>query len=51
MFEHYLAGQLALARDITFFLAPYINSYKRFQTGSFAPTSEVWMWQLLPASA
>jgi glutamine synthetase len=42
VFERYLAGQLALARDITFFLAPYINSYKRFQAGSFAPTKAIW---------
>src|SRR5690606_10727869 len=42
LFRHVLAGQLALARDITFFLAPYINSYKRFQAGSFAPTKAVW---------
>jgi glutamine synthetase len=37
-----MAGQLALARDITLFLAPYINSYKRFQAGSFAPTKAIW---------
>ena len=42
VFNQYLAGQLALARDITYFLAPYINSYKRFQAGSFAPTKAVW---------
>ncbi len=42
IFRHYLAGQLALARDYTFFLAPYINSYKRFQAGSFAPTKACW---------
>ncbi|MDJ0958361.1 MAG: glutamine synthetase family protein [Arenicellales bacterium] len=42
LFRHYLAGQLAVARDMTFFLAPYINSYKRFQSGSFAPTKAVW---------
>jgi glutamine synthetase len=30
------------ARDITLFLAPYINSYKRFQVGTFAPTRAVW---------
>ncbi|MGH6898038.1 MAG: glutamine synthetase family protein, partial [Geminicoccaceae bacterium] len=42
VFRHYLAGQLALARDITYFLAPCINSYKRFQAGSFAPTKAVW---------
>jgi glutamine synthetase len=27
---------------MTYFLAPYINSYKRFQAGSFAPTKAVW---------
>ena len=30
------------ARDITYFLAPYINSYKRFQAGTFAPTKAIW---------
>jgi len=38
----FLAGQLKYARDITYFLAPYINSYKRFQVGTFAPTRIVW---------
>jgi glutamine synthetase len=38
----FLAGQLKYARDITYFLAPYINSYKRFQVGTFAPTRTVW---------
>ncbi|MGH6903383.1 MAG: glutamine synthetase family protein [Geminicoccaceae bacterium] len=42
VFLQFLAGQLALARDVTYFLAPYINSYKRFQAGSFAPTKAVW---------
>ena len=36
--KHYLAGQLAHASEITYFLAPYINSYKRFMAGTFAPT-------------
>ena len=40
--RHYLAGQLTYARDITFFLAPFINSYKRFQISTFAPTRAVW---------
>ena len=38
----FLAGQIKYARDITYFLAPYINSYKRFQAGTFAPTKTVW---------
>jgi len=42
VFRHYVAGQVALAREMTLFLAPYINSYKRFQSGSFAPTKAVW---------
>jgi glutamine synthetase len=42
VFDRFLAGQLALARDLTYFLAPCINSYKRFQSGSFAPTKAIW---------
>ena len=40
--KHYLAGQLAHASEITYFLCPYINSYKRFMAGTFAPTRAVW---------
>jgi len=40
--RHFMAGQLAHAREITYFLAPYINSYKRFQAATFAPTRAVW---------
>ncbi len=40
--RHYLAGLIKFAPDYTYFLAPYINSYKRFQKGSFAPTRTVW---------
>ena len=40
--KHYLAGQLHHARDLTAFLAPYVNSYKRFTVGMFAPTKAVW---------
>lgn len=42
LFRHYLAGLLAHGRELTFFLAPFVNSYKRFQAGSFAPTNVVW---------
>ena len=38
----FMAGQLRYAGDLTWFLAPYINSYKRFQAGTFAPTKAVW---------
>lgn len=37
-----VAGQLKYAPDCTYFLAPYINSYKRFQNATFAPTKLVW---------
>ncbi|MBO9400574.1 glutamine synthetase [Shimia sp. R9_1] len=40
--RNYLGGLLKYANDITVFLAPYVNSYKRFQKGSFAPTAKVW---------
>lgn len=42
LMEHYLAGLLAHADDVTYFLAPYINSYKRFAAGTFAPTKAIW---------
>ena len=42
LMRQFVAGQLAHAREITFFLAPFINSYKRFQSGTFAPTRAVW---------
>jgi glutamine synthetase len=40
--RQWAAGQLKYARDFTWFLAPYINSYKRFQAGTFAPTKIMW---------
>lgn len=42
LMRHYLAGLLAHASEITYFLAPYINSYKRFMAGTFAPTKAIW---------
>ena len=42
MMEQYLAGQLTHAGEITYFLAPFINSYKRYMAGTFAPTRAVW---------
>jgi glutamine synthetase len=42
LMRQFVAGQLRYAKDITWFLAPYINSYKRFQAGTFAPTKTVW---------
>jgi glutamine synthetase len=42
MMERFLAGQLACTRELTYFFAPNINSYKRFVAGSFAPTTIAW---------
>ncbi|WP_312223496.1 glutamine synthetase family protein [Rhizobium rhizoryzae] len=42
LMKNYIAGLLAHASEITYFLAPYINSYKRFVAGTFAPTKIVW---------
>jgi glutamine synthetase len=40
--KQYLAGQLIHAQEIAYFLAPYVNSYKRFMVGTFAPTRAIW---------
>ncbi|MEM7070179.1 MAG: glutamine synthetase family protein [Pseudomonadota bacterium] len=40
--QHYVAGLTKYAPDYTYFLAPYVNSYKRFAKGTFAPTKIVW---------
>ena len=42
LMKHFVAGQLAYAEEMTVFLAPYVNSYKRFSIGMFAPTKAVW---------
>jgi len=42
MFQHYVAGLIATAREFSLLWAPTINSYKRFQLGSWAPTGIGW---------
>ncbi len=42
LMKHYVAGLIAYAPDYTYFLAPNVNSYKRFAKGTFAPTKTVW---------
>lgn len=42
LMRSYLAGLLAHATETTALLAPYVNSYKRFTVGLFAPTKAVW---------
>jgi glutamine synthetase len=40
--EHFLAGQLAAARELAWCFAPYVNSYRRYVPDSWAPTAVVW---------
>jgi glutamine synthetase len=42
LMRHFLAGQQAALRELTYFFAPNINSYKRYVDGSFAPTAVAW---------
>jgi glutamine synthetase len=42
VFEQYLAGQIACARELALFFAPNVNSYKRYAAGSWAPTTLAW---------
>jgi glutamine synthetase len=41
-FDAFLAGWIACARELALFLAPNVNSYKRFVAGSWAPTTLAW---------
>jgi glutamine synthetase len=42
LFLQFLAGLILHARELAFFYAPNINSYKRYAAGSFAPTGIAW---------
>src|SRR5438034_6869827 len=42
VFKQFLAGWIACARELALFLAPTINSYKRYAAGSWAPTTVAW---------
>ncbi len=41
-FRHYLGGQRRRIRELSLFIAPAVNSYKRYATESWAPTSISW---------
>jgi glutamine synthetase len=41
-FRQFLAGWISGARELALFLAPNINSYKRYAAGSWAPTTLAW---------
>lgn len=40
--RHYLGGLVTTAREMAWMFAPFVNSYKRYQAGSWAPTAVVW---------
>jgi glutamine synthetase len=42
VFRHYLGGVRARIRELALFVAPAVNSYKRYATESWAPTSISW---------
>jgi glutamine synthetase len=42
VFRQFLAGWIACARELALFLAPNVNSYKRYAAGSWAPTTLAW---------
>jgi glutamine synthetase len=42
IFKHFLGGWIKYAPDITVFMAPTINAYKRFRASSWAPTKCAW---------
>ena len=42
VFHHFLGGLLAHARELAWFFAPTVNSYKRYSEGTFAPTCITW---------
>jgi glutamine synthetase len=41
-FRSYLGGLMSTAREMSWMFAPFVNSYKRYQLGSWAPTAIVW---------
>ena len=41
-YRWYMGGLMACAREMAWMYAPFVNSYKRYQLGSWAPTAIVW---------
>jgi glutamine synthetase len=42
LFRHFLAGWIARVPEVMPFYAPTVNSYKRYRSGSWAPTTLAW---------
>lgn len=41
-FRAWMGGLMAHSRELSICFAPFVNSYKRYQPGSWAPTAVVW---------
>ncbi len=41
-FRYFLGGLMATAHEMAWMFAPFVNSYKRYQLGSWAPTAVVY---------
>ena len=44
LFRHFLGGWMAHLQELMVFYAPTINSYKRYEDGSWAPTRVAWSY-------
>jgi glutamine synthetase len=44
IFRWFLGGWIAHVPDVMVFYAPTVNSYKRYQSGSWAPTKRAWSY-------
>jgi glutamine synthetase len=42
LFRQFLGGLMKYSRELCYFFAPTINAYKRYQSGSWAPTKLAW---------
>jgi glutamine synthetase len=42
LFRHFLAGLIRFSRELSYFTAPTVNAYKRYQSASWAPTKMAW---------
>jgi len=42
LFRQFLGGLIKYSRELSYFFAPTINAYKRYQSGSWAPTKMAW---------
>jgi glutamine synthetase len=40
--RQFMAGMMAMSRELAIFVAPFINSYKRYASLSWAPVNVVW---------